>query len=909
VLRFVEAMSVAALSLVIGALPTQVNADASAPSAELYVSARYGSDAWTGRLPEPNAERTDGPLASFEGARRAVRGMDKTKLSKVTVLFRNEREGAQAAFADAPDDVKPKLAAFTGVSLPSHLVAPVSFDAPQRAGDGVYRLSKTIVLGPEDSGSQVTEIAYQNFPGEFPVFSGGVRVRNWINLGGNRWQAQLPPETQNFENLFYNGERRLRPRLGGYLGPYRRIWHTISDSSGDESVCPQEDGYECFDRFRYNDKSDPQYHTDLEPEAWGNLVTSPGSQCDPNAPSSPLAGDIEVLVFEQFSTSKLRVSCVDTVKHIVYMTGATAVPIGANAGETGFITGNRYIVENVKNALSEPGQWFLDRSDIKHLTLTYLAQPGEDPNHDEVIIPQVGQLLVAHDVQYLTLRGLVFEHDNFVVPPTGHVSTELEPDITSAISFQNAQHITVQGITVRHTAGGGLDFISCLQQSTSQTKASPAWCQSFPPQPMVGYSTITDSFFYDLGVHGIRIGLNNNAALDNVTTDANVPQHFLVQNNVVSGYGRVIPASFGIGQGVGHDNFYAHNDVYDGYHCAISISHGGLDTSKSAGNSNNTIAFNHVHDLLQGIMNDGGSIRIESGNGTGTAPGNKILNNKIHDTSDASATDPAGLVINGTSIQPGYGGDGIYLDNATGLVDVENNLVYRVSGNAVYTPHGPQQESPTAPWGHGQSNLIKNNILAFARRAMISINDPYYNQSGPPFTAYPVFYFTSNLMYFDRDDKAAAPFYIQSDCTFSANLSFAQFMAFERNLYWRTDGAFDSYDKAFHVQKTAVTSGPCSKQVSDSHFYYFNNPPPNTQDLNWQADVHEDAGSSANVNPHFANPNYPFDDYALPHGSPNAFFVPFDTRAPGRPLPLALLVPPAVKPTFVIAPFDPRKDF
>ena len=127
-----------------------------------------------------------------------------------------------------------------------------------------------------------------------------------------------------------------------------------------------------------------------------------------------------------------------------------------------------------------------------------------------------------------------------------------------------------------------------------------------------------------------------------------------------------------------------------------------------------------------------------AGNNSYNAPGNKILNNRVHDTTDASALDPPGLFINGKSVQPGYGGDGIYLDNATGLVDVENNLVYRVSGNAVYTPHGPQQDSPMAPWGHGQSNLIKNNILAFARRAMISINDPYYNQMN----AHPVFYFT-----------------------------------------------------------------------------------------------------------------------------------------------------------------------
>ena len=129
-------------------------------------------------------------------------------------------------------------------------------------------------------------------------------------------------------------------------------------------------------------------------------------------------------------------------------------------------------------------------------------------------------------------------------------------------------------------------------------------------------------------------------------------------------------------------------------------------------------------------------------------------------------------------------------------------------------------------------------------------------------------------MYFDRDDSATAPFYVQGDCTFSADLGFPQFMTFDRNLYWRTDGAFDSYDKAFHVQKTAVASGPCSKQAADWHFYYFDNPPPNTPDRNWQADVREDVGSTANVDPrHSPIRNCPLDDYTPPvRASPGRCF-------------------------------------
>ena len=51
------------------------------PVAKLYV-ATNGNDAWSGRLPAPNAGNTDGPLASLEGARNRIR-VYKTRLGEI----------------------------------------------------------------------------------------------------------------------------------------------------------------------------------------------------------------------------------------------------------------------------------------------------------------------------------------------------------------------------------------------------------------------------------------------------------------------------------------------------------------------------------------------------------------------------------------------------------------------------------------------------------------------------------------------------------------------------------------------------------------------------------------------------------------------------------------------------------
>src|SRR5579872_6328658 len=57
---------------------------------------------------------------------------------------------------------------------------------------GTYYLSSTETFTAADSGSPALRIVYQNYPGESPVFSGGVRILNWTNSGGNKWTTTLP---------------------------------------------------------------------------------------------------------------------------------------------------------------------------------------------------------------------------------------------------------------------------------------------------------------------------------------------------------------------------------------------------------------------------------------------------------------------------------------------------------------------------------------------------------------------------------------------------------------------------------------------------------------------------------------------------------------------------------------------
>jgi len=686
-----------------------------APSAhaDFYVSLS-GRDSWSGTLPEPNRDQSDGPFASFERAR-----LEASKLQR-----RSGRRG-------------PVIVMFRG---------------------GTYFLAKRLTFGRNESGSAGVPIVYQNYPNETPVISGGMRVQGWKKISDNRWETGLPSSTLYFEQLYYNAERRLRPRIGGYLGSYLRIAAPVHKSG--DPVCTAignapfgeaeqnrpggaarnvPTGDECFDRFEYS-------ANDSISADWENLrLPYP-------------AGDVELYDFERWTVPKLRIKSIDPSSHVIYLTGTTERKLMVN----GFFPGHRFIVENVKSEFKEPVQWFLDRGKSPW-TLTYLARPGEDPNRDEVIVPQLPQVMVLDHAQWITFQGLLFEHDNFTVPAAGYSSPRQDIPITGAVSCLNCQNISFEADTIAHTSGGALEF------------------KTTDPAATTSRNTFADGAIYDVGSYGIRVGLMP----DTRDTDANVPQSTTIRNSVIEGFGRVFPVGFGILQGQGHDNTYTHNEIYDGYHtaieiCALNCPPGAHD---SHGSYNNTISFNHLYNLSQGVMNETACVYLNTSTPKFVPAGNKVLNNKCHDVSDASTLD-----------RDGYAGHGIYLDNFTGSVDVENNLVYRVSATAVTMTAGP--------FIPDKANTIKNNIFAFSRLRMIGVGQAW-DPRGCPKESNLKFNATNNIFYFDRTETSRPPFIIQAGCTYSCGFPFAQFQNWQNNIYWRTDGRFAEDVHAFHIQPNA----------------------------------------------------------------------------------------------------------
>ena len=180
-------------------LAAAAQTDVRAGRADFYVSLE-GKDSWSGTLEAPNRAKSDGPFATLDRARRAAHELKKgSRNTPIIVMVRG----------------------------------------------GTYFLSAPLKFDRGDSGKANAPVVYDAYPGEKPVVSGGRRITGWSNPSGNTWTVKLNSnEYQNFEGLYFNDERRYRPRTtdNSYLYVQRPV--IVSERSEACSQPPQQPGGE-----------------------------------------------------------------------------------------------------------------------------------------------------------------------------------------------------------------------------------------------------------------------------------------------------------------------------------------------------------------------------------------------------------------------------------------------------------------------------------------------------------------------------------------------------------------------------------------------------------------------------------------------------------------------------------------
>lgn len=557
-----------------------------------YYVAPDGQDRWSGRLPAPNTQRSDGPFATLERARDAIRALKRSAglSSPVTVSLRGGR----------------------------------------------YPLTRPIEFGPQDS----APVTYAPYPGEQPVLDSGLRIRDWQVTdvhGHTAWMAEMPELVlgqRTCRSLFVNGERRYRPRW-----PKEGMFQ-IENVPG-RTVTAQL--FEGSDTFQY---------AAGDIRAWRNLT------------------DVEVIVPHYWTSERMP----------IWSLGEATRTLRSSRRSVFSLTDDftrkwaHYYVENVFEALS-PGEWYLDRPEGK---LYYLPLPGESPETAEVVAPRTEQFIrligrpeQGEYVEFLRFEGLSLAYGDWSQPGGGGEGFTGEApatDLASApqaacniggvIELRAARYCAIENCRIEHVGIYGIDM----------------------KEACVG-NRLVGNEIADMGAGGVKL----------TGADAGGPsalrsgQNRITDNHIHHG-GRVFHAAVGIITCHAFGNTIAHNHIHHLLYSGISCgwNWGYMDSVSK----DNRIEKNHIHHLGDGVsLNDMGCIYT-----LGVQPGTVIRGNLCHDVSAKN-----------------YGGWGIYLDEGSSHILVENNISYDTSSQAFHQHYG-------------RENVIRNNIFAFGRQSQIALS-------------------------------------------------------------------------------------------------------------------------------------------------------------------------------------------
>ena len=196
---------------------------------------------------------------------------------------------------------------------------------------------------------------------------------------------------------------------------------------------------------------------------------------------------------------------------------------------------------------------------------------------------------------------------------------------------------------------------------------------------------------------GIRLTGGAAGSKEDTRTGRNV-----ITDNHIHHCGEIFHSGVGVLSMHSASNTIAHNHIHHLYYTGISV--GWIWGYAPSVSKENRIEFNHIHDISQGLLSDMGGVYL-----LGTAPGTVVRNNLIHD-------------INSWS----YGGWGIYTDEGSTGVVIENNLVYRTKSGGFHQHYG-------------KDNVIRNNIFALARTEQVARSRKESHRS---------FTFERNIIYF-----------------------------------------------------------------------------------------------------------------------------------------------------------------